>query len=114
MSVNLTEVAANEVKRVMEEQNMNVADYGLKVSVANGGGCSGYIYGLNFEKKENINSEDFSQNEQHSIVIFVDKKSDSFLEGTTIDFYHDVEKRGFTFDNPNNVKSCGGCSCGSK
>ncbi len=113
MSVNLTEVAANEVKKVMQEQNMNITDYGLKVSVTSGG-CSGFVYGLNFEKKENISNEDFLQNEQHSIAIFIDKKSDLFLEGTTIDFYQDVEKRGFTFDNPNNVKSCGSCSCGSK
>ena len=33
-----------------------------------------------------------------------------FLDGTTVDFYEGLEKRGFTFDNPNAVKSCG---CGS-
>ena len=34
-----------------------------------------------------------------------------FLDGTTIDFYEDVlYKRGFTFDNPNAVKTC---VCGS-
>jgi len=33
-----------------------------------------------------------------------------YLDGTTVDFYDGLEKRGFTFDNPNAVKSCG---CGS-
>ena len=32
------------------------------------------------------------------------------FDGTTVDFYEGLEKRGFTFDNPNAVKSCG---CGS-
>ena len=33
-----------------------------------------------------------------------------YLDGTKIDFYDGLEKRGFTFENPNAVKSCG---CGS-
>jgi len=48
--------------------------------------------------------------EQHGIKVLVDKKSDLFLDGTVIDFYEGLEKRGFTFENPNAVKSCG---CGS-
>ena len=33
-----------------------------------------------------------------------------YLEGTTLDYYNDISKRGFVFDNPNTVKSCG---CGN-
>ena len=40
----------------------------------------------------------------------VDKKSAFYLDGTTVDFYEGLEKRGFTFDNPNAQKTCG---CGS-
>ena len=47
---------------------------------------------------------------QHGIPVAVDKKSYLFLDGTTIDFYEGLEKRGFTFENPNAVKTCG---CGS-
>ena len=43
-------------------------------------------------------------------TVVVDKKSALYLDGTTVDFYDGLEKRGFTFDNPNAVKSCG---CGS-
>jgi iron-sulfur cluster assembly protein len=42
--------------------------------------------------------------------VIVDKKSDLYLDGTEIDFYTDLARRGFTFKNPNAVKSCG---CGS-
>ena len=48
--------------------------------------------------------------EYHGVGVVVDKKSDLFLDGTEIDFYSGLEKRGFTFKNPNAVMSCG---CGS-
>jgi iron-sulfur cluster assembly protein len=48
--------------------------------------------------------------EHHGIRVAVDKKSELFLDGTVLDYYDGLEKRGFTFNNPNAVKSCG---CGS-
>ena len=36
--------------------------------------------------------------------VVVDKKSALYLDGTTVDFYEGIERRGFTFDNPNAVK----------
>ena len=33
-----------------------------------------------------------------------------YLDGTTVDFYEGIDRRGFMFENPNAVKSCG---CGS-
>ena len=51
-----------------------------------------------------------SKYEYHGVTVVVDKKSKLYLDGTTVDFYDGLEKRGFTFDNPNAVKSCG---CGS-
>jgi YebC/PmpR family DNA-binding regulatory protein len=44
------------------------------------------------------------------VAVVVDKKSDLFLDGTTLDFHEAIDKRGFTFNNPNAKKSCG---CGS-
>ena len=38
------------------------------------------------------------------------EKFDPYLDGTVVDFYDGLEKRGFVFNNPNVVKSCG---CGS-
>jgi len=108
MSVKITETAAKEIKRVMEEQEMGDDVY-LKIEVS-GGGCSGFNYGLGFEEKENLEEKRFLIDEQHDIKVAVCKKSDLFLDGTTVDFYTDLSKRGFTFDNPNAVKSCG---CGS-
>ncbi|MCX7385451.1 MAG: iron-sulfur cluster assembly accessory protein [Planctomycetota bacterium] len=106
MSVTLTEAAASEIKRVMSEQNRPELKF-VRVGVA-GGGCSGFQYSFDF-----TNSFDESADvmlEHHGVGVVVDKKSDLFLDGTEIDFYTGLEKRGFTFKNPNAVKSCG---CGS-
>ena len=106
MSVTLTEKAAKEVQRVMSEQKMPDNTI-LRLGVV-GGGCSGFQYSLGFDNKFDDVKDEMS--EQHGIKMAVDKKSELFLDGTVLDFYDGLEKRGFTFNNPNAVKSCG---CGS-
>ncbi|MEZ6062291.1 MAG: iron-sulfur cluster assembly accessory protein [Planctomycetaceae bacterium] len=106
MSVTLTENAASEIKRVMQEQNRPELKY-VRVGVV-GGGCSGFQYAFDFTNSYDETTDLIS--EHHGVGVVVDKKSDLFLDGTTIDFYTGLEKRGFTFNNPNAVKSCG---CGS-
>lgn len=106
MGVKLTEKAASEVKRIKEEQKFG-EDTLLRVGVV-GGGCSGFSYKLEFDKAYDEKMD--SKSDQHGVTVVVDKKSALYLDGTTVDFYDGLEKRGFTFDNPNAVKSCG---CGS-
>ena len=103
MSVTISEKAANEMKRVITEQSMPEETV-LRIGVA-GGGCSGFQYSLGFDNKSDETQDQIS--DQHGIKVAVDKKSALFLDGTTIDFYDGLERRGFTFDNPNAVKSCG-------
>ena len=106
MSVQLTETAAKEVQKVIDEQNMpeNTA---LRVGVA-GGGCSGFSYTLEFD--ENVDEKIDTVRDIHGVRVVVDKKSLLYLDGTEIDYHTDIDKRGFVFNNPNAVKSCG---CGS-
>ena len=106
MSIILTEAAATEINRIIEEQNLEELKY-VRIGVV-GGGCSGFQYDFNFTDK--FDSKVDIMQEQHFEGVVVDKKSDLFLDGTTVDFYSGLDKRGFTFDNPNAVKSCG---CGS-
>ncbi len=106
MSITLTEKAASEIQRVISEQSMPAGTL-LRVGVA-GGGCSGFQYSLGFDSQVDPAKDHVS--EQHGIQVAVDKKSSLYLDGTTVDFYDGLEKRGFTFNNPNAVKSCG---CGS-
>ena len=106
MSVNLTERAAQEVKRIMDEQKLEDGTV-LRIGVT-GGGCSGFSYALGFDKAYDEKAD--SRVEQHGIPVVVDKKSALYLDGTKLDFFEGLDKRGFTFENPNAVKSCG---CGS-
>lgn len=106
MAICLTEKAASEIKRVIADQKLTDLTV-LRVGVA-GGGCSGFQYSLGFDSS--VDPEKDLVAEQHGIQVAVDKKSDLYLDGTTIDFHDGLDRRGFTFDNPNAVKSCG---CGS-
>ncbi len=106
MAVILTEKAAGEIKRVLSEQKYPDNTV-VRIGVA-GGGCSGFAYDFRFDNATDEVKDHVD--EQHGLKVAVDKKSALYLDGTTIDFYEGIERRGFTFNNPNAVKSCG---CGS-
>jgi iron-sulfur cluster assembly protein len=106
MSVMLTEKAAGEIKRVMTEQKLPETSV-LRIAVA-AGGCSGFQYSLGFDNATDSAKDQVS--DQHGIKVAVDKKSSLYLDGTTLDFMDELNQRGFKFNNPNVVKSCG---CGS-
>jgi iron-sulfur cluster assembly protein len=103
MAITLTERAAQEVKKVLVEMKQP-AETMLRVRVV-GGGCSGFSYDLKFDDKFDEKLD--SKSTQHEVTVVVDKKSALYLDGTTVDYYEGLEKRGFTFDNPNAVKTCG-------
>ncbi|MDE2506835.1 MAG: iron-sulfur cluster assembly accessory protein [Planctomycetota bacterium] len=105
MGVILSEKAASEVKKIITEQNLP-AETVLRVGVQ-GGGCSGFSYSLNFDTQT---SEKDRVVEVNGVRLAVEKKFDPYLDGTVVDFYDGLEKRGFVFNNPNVQKSCG---CGS-
>jgi iron-sulfur cluster assembly protein/NifU-like protein len=48
--------------------------------------------------------------ESEGLKIFVDPKSNLFVNGTQIDYYESMMGSGFKFENPN---ATGGCGCGS-
>ena len=106
MTIKLTEVAASEVKKFIGEHDSDDNHY-LRIAVM-GGGCSGFQYGLTIDSA--YDEEKDTLYEQHEVQIIVDKKSSLYLDGTTLDYHSDISERGFVFDNPNVVKSCG---CGS-
>ena len=111
MSVSLTEKAASEVRKIIDKmvEEQGVPEGGelvLRVGVQ-GGGCSGFSYSLGFDTQ--INDSD-RVIETHGVRLAVEKKFDPYLDGTVVDYYDGLEKRGFVFNNPNVVKTCG---CGS-
>jgi len=106
MSVQLTETAAQEIKKVIAEQKMS-EKAALRVGVE-GGGCSGFSYKLGFD--EHVDEQTDTICEMHGVRVVVDKKSLLHVDGTEIDYHNGIDKRGFVFNNPNATSSCG---CGS-
>ena len=104
--VTVTAAASTEVKKFMEQENVDPAVGGLRVSVQPGG-CSGFKYGLLIEDAA---AEDDLIVDQGEWKVFVDPFSAQYLNGVTIDYVSSMQGSGFTFKNPN---STGGCGCGS-
>jgi iron-sulfur cluster assembly protein len=104
MSVVLTENAAKAVKQKMEGQEEGLfLRFGVK-----GGGCSGFEYDFRLDKE--FDSANDAKYEYHGVTLVVDRKSELYLDGTTIDYYDGLDRSGFKIENPNAVRSCG---CGS-
>ncbi len=104
MNIHISEVAANEVKRLIEQENLE--GYVLRVGVQ-GGGCAGLSYTLGFDKNVNDTDTIF---EEHGIKLVCDNKSGLYLSGATLDYAKDLMGGGFKFVNPNAKSTCG---CGS-
>lgn len=105
MSVAISSTAVKELKNIMKENEMpnNTA---IRMGVK-GGGCSGFSYVLDFCLDKEESDLEF---EAEGIKVFVDPKSNIFLDGTTLDFKNGLLDRGFVWKNPNATGSCG---CGS-
>jgi iron-sulfur cluster assembly accessory protein len=105
--IHLTEKAAGEVKRVIAEEKLP-AETALRVG-CKGGGCSGFSYVLDFDQ---TGGTEFDLSfDMHGVKVVIDKKSEFFMAGTTIDFSDEnLLNRGFTFTNP---KASGSCGCGT-
>jgi iron-sulfur cluster assembly protein len=101
--IELTEAAGAEAKKYLKDTEEKY----LRIAVE-GGGCSGFQYNLTVG--DDYDEEKDTLYHQHGVDVIVDKKSALYLEGTVLDYYNDISKRGFTFNNPNATKSCG---CGS-
>ncbi|MBI2076388.1 MAG: iron-sulfur cluster assembly accessory protein [Candidatus Aenigmarchaeota archaeon] len=99
--LSLTTAAVNKLRSVLEQQNRK--DYGIRIQVIPGG-CSGYMYSMDFEKKPANDDDtlDFS-----GVKIFVDKNSQKLLGGMKVDYVETLQGAGFKFDNPNAKASCG-------
>ena len=102
--VSLSEGAAGEIRKIMKEKAVP-EDHALRVGVQ-GGGCSGFSYILGFD----VSRDNDMQFEVDGIKMIMQKSHGIYLAGMQIDYHNDLNNRGFIFNNPNAVSSCG---CGS-
>jgi iron-sulfur cluster assembly accessory protein len=101
--VSLTPSAAAKIKELMsQEDDVSV----LRVAIE-GGGCSGFQYGLGFDRGSQEGDHEFVC---EGVTVVVDPFSAPYLAGAQVDYLETIQEAGFKIDNPNAVASCG---CGS-
>ncbi len=101
--VNVTEAGASRIAQLLDEEKKSQA--GLRVFVQ-GGGCSGFQYGLMIEEGAGDPDSDriFQSN---GVTIFIDPISIRYLAGAEVDFVDNLTGGGFTIKNPNAKTTCG-------
>lgn len=99
----VTDKAVTKAKDLIAQENRD--DLALRIAVQPGG-CAGLRYKLFFDDRslDGDNVIDYS-----GLSLVVDRLSEPYLKGATIDFVDTIEQQGFTIDNPN---ATGSCSCG--
>ena len=104
--INVTASAASKISELLAEENKTEA--GLRVFVQ-GGGCSGFQYGLMIDEGEGDATTD-AVIESNGVKLLVDPISARYLRGAEVDFVDNNMGGGFTIKNPNAKSTCG---CGS-
>ena len=99
----VTDTAAGKISTLLAEDQKTNA--GLRVFVQ-GGGCSGFQYGLMIEEGAGDAEADriFKSN---GVTLFVDPISIRYLTGAEVDFVDNLTGGGFTIKNPNAKSTCG-------
>jgi iron-sulfur cluster insertion protein len=102
--LDFTAAAANKVRELIREEG-NPA---LKLRVyIQGGGCSGFQYGFEFDEQQN--EDDFAV-ATDEVTLLVDPLSLQYLVGAQVDYTESLHGAQFVIRNPNAKTTCG---CGS-
>jgi iron-sulfur cluster assembly accessory protein len=99
--ISVTETAASKISELLAEEQKDKS--GLRVFVQ-GGGCSGFQYGLMIEESFGDTDQVFESN---GVRLCIDPISIRYLKGAQVDFVETVTGGGFTIKNPNAVSTCG-------
>jgi len=98
--ITLTTRAARQVQSMHAAQGDGQKK--LRVFVE-GGGCSGFQYGMSFD----LPKADDQTFESEGVQVLLDPASLAYLNGTSIDFDDGLQGKGFEIRNPNAQSTCG-------
>ncbi|MFB6152462.1 MAG: HesB/IscA family protein [Haloarculaceae archaeon] len=99
----VTESAAREALSLLESEDMDVEEAGLRLFVQQGG-CAGLSYGMRFEYEPD---DEDTVHEHHDLRVFVDPASADYVGGSVLDYEGGLQGEGFHVRNPNVVSECG-------
>ena len=101
--IEVTESAAEEALELLEGQDLDPAEAGLRLFVQQGG-CAGLSYGMRFDTAP---EPDDTVYEHHGLRVFVDPSSMRYIGGSVVDYEAGLQGAGFDVENPNVVSECG-------
>jgi len=99
--IQLTEAAKTKIKKLLDKRGGVGIRLGVKTT-----GCSGLAYVLEYVDAY-PNDNTLINYAQTEFAVFVDKKSDVYLTGMTVDYVREGLNEGFKFNNPNERDRCG-------
>lgn len=104
--IKLTKKAIEKIReKIFIRRRKNNCD-GLKISIPSKG-CGGLTYNIEYAEY-GLNVTEIDQvTVIEDISLFTDPRASLILFDTEIDFFEDIDKSGFRFNNPNSGGSCG-------
>jgi iron-sulfur cluster assembly protein len=108
MAVVLSATAAEEIKRIVEQQKLD-GNTVLRMGIS-GGGCHGLQYSLAFDNQYDPATD--ARYEHHGVALVARKKFALHLDGTQIDYADGPMGRGFSIEYPNYPRGGGCAGCG--
>lgn len=98
--IHLSETAAGHIRDFLANRGKGE---GIRVGVKTSG-CSGLAYVLEFVDQADPHDQAFDSN---GVKVFVDPKSQVYLNGLEMDYVKNGLNEGFEFRNPNQKGECG-------
>ena len=96
--VTVTDKALSHIKADLQSADENYVRLSVK-----GGGCSGLMYDVKFDSKQESDLEIVKED----VVFVMDRKSSIYLKGLELDFEPGINSKGLIFRNPNASNTCG-------
>jgi iron-sulfur cluster insertion protein len=93
--INFTKEALSQINKITEEGERKY----FRITVQ-GGGCSGFKYNFEFDKKTNDDDIIFDKT-------IIDKASLEIISGSIVDFKKEMIGETFVISNPKATASCG-------
>jgi iron-sulfur cluster assembly protein len=100
--ITITTNAAERVKGILAQESESQPNGALRLYVQ-GGGCSGFSYGMAIDQA----GEDDEVFEVQGVKVIVDPMSMRYLDGAEVDYKEDMMGGGFAIRNPNAKTTCG-------
>ena len=106
--IQFSDAAVDAVKGLLDEEKKKNPDVNLMLRIfVQGGGCSGFQYGFEFDEAQ---ADDDLAVVTNGVTLLVDPLSLQYLMGATVDYTETLAGAQFSIRNPNAKTTCG---CGS-